>query len=397
MLRRILLLSSLLLCIPRAHAYDPKLKVPKLTPYARVSLLTVGRAGEEIYQNFGHTAIRIKDSIYGWDLVYNYGTFNYDEPGFLMKFIRCKLMYFESIDNFPDFEQMYRDENRWVREQPLNLTQEEKQTLFERLTINAREENKYYKYDFLFDNCSTRPRNMVLSLFKTRSFNPDPDDRSSFRELINRNVKDEWLKLGMNLLIGIPTDREAGYDRTFLPEELMELFDSARVDGKPLVSGNTLILDAIPEADPSNPFTPGVVFWGFFILVFLVQIKTSLFNRWRIIPLLYFSILGLMGWLFLFMWFGTDHTSTKWNLNILWAMPLNIPLMFGLLKKEIPRWTLSYIKFYRILLLSLLVGWKVNPQAYAVSVIPLMLTGILFTSIFLPVPTTQDFKRRWFG
>lgn len=377
--------------------YGEEVKVPDLTKSAQASLLTVGRADHAIYQNFGHTAIRIKDSILGWDFVYNYGTFNFGEPGFLMKFIKGKLMYYESVDNFRDFQQMYIDENRWIREQELNLTQEQKQLLFERLTTNAREEYKYYKYDFLFDNCSTRPRNILLSLFKTKQFAKDNDDNSTYRQLIDRNVPDKWLDLGMDLLIGIPTDKKSNYGRTFLPYELMQLCDSAMVDGKPLVSSNKLILDTIPEYNAKSWLTPGLVFWLLFFIVLILQIKSSLVSRFKIIPVIYFSILGLLGWLFLFMWFCTDHLSTKLNLNILWAMPLNIPVLFFALKKQLPKFVLSYIKIYRIILICLLIGWWVNPQTYHNAVIPLILIGILFTSVFLPVPTKEDFKKRFFG
>lgn len=380
-----------------SFAYDSDLKVPSLTNSSKVSLLTVGRADHEIYQNFGHTAIRVKDSILGWDFIYNYGTFNFGDPDFLKKFIQGKLLYYESIDpSYAEFEAMYREENRWIREQPLNLTQEQKQLLFEKLTINAREENKYYRYDFLFDNCSTRPRNIILSLFKTKIYKPDEDDNSSFRELIDRNVNNEWLDLGMDLLIGVPTDMNAGFNRTFLPSELMELCDSAIVDGKPLVSGNNLILDSIPEASSRNWLTPGLLFWILFGIILFVQIKTKLFSRYKILPVIYFTILGLLGWLFTFMWLGTLHSTTKWNLNILWAMPLNIPLMFFLLKKNPPKITLGFIKIYRILLITLLLGWLINPQTYHNAVIPLILIAILFTSIFLRVPTSEDFKKRFF-
>ena len=380
-----------------SFAYDSDLKVPNLTNSAKVSLLTVGRADHEMYQNFGHTAIRVKDSILGWDFVFNYGTFNFGDPDFLKKFIQGKLLYYESIDpSYAEFEAMYREENRWIREQPLNLTQAQKQLLFEKLTINAREENKYYRYDFLFDNCSTRPRNIILSLFKTKEYKENEDDNSTFRELIDRNVNNEWLDLGMDLLIGLPTDRNAGYNRTFLPLELMQLCDSAIVDGKPLVSGNNLILDSIPEASSRNWITPGLVFWILFAVILLVQIKTKLFSRYKILPVIYFTILGLFGWLFLFMWFGTLHSTTKWNLNILWAMPLNIPLMFFLMKKNPPKITLGFIKFYRILLITLLLGWFVNPQTYHSAVIPIILIAILFTSLFFRVPTKDDFKRRFF-
>lgn len=378
--------------------FDEDLKIPALSPYSKVSLLTVGRADHEIYQNFGHTAIRVKDSIYGWDLVYNYGTFDFGDPDFLKKFIQGKLLYYESIDgSFSDFENMYREENRWIREQTLNLTQAQKQLLFEKLTVNAREENKYYQYDFLKDNCSTRPRNIILSLFKDKKFQKDADDETSFRELIDRNVTNEWLDLGMDLLIGVPTDKDAGFGRTFLPEELMQLFDSAKVDGKPLVLDNKLILDVIPENVTKNWLTPGLVFWLLFCLLLLIQIKTALFSRYKIIPVIYFSILGLLGWLFVYMWLGTMHSTTKWNLNILWAMPFNIPILLLLLKKEIPKYVLSFVKAYRILLIVLLIGWFLNPQTYHAAVVPLILIAILFTSVFLAVPTKEDFKKRLFS
>jgi hypothetical protein len=370
-------------------------QVSKLTNSSEVSLLTVGRSDEEIYQNFGHTAIRIKDSILGWDLVYNYGTFSYDD-GFVWKFVKGKLLYYESIDNYPDFEQMYRDENRSINEQKLDLSQEQKQLLFERLTVNAREENKYYKYDFLFDNCSTRPRNILLSLFKTKNFKPDLDDNSSYRELIDRNVTNEWLDFGMDLLIGVPTDAKAKYGRTFLPIELMQLCDSAIVDGKKLVKSNELILDTIPENQPKKWFSPTMFFWILFVVLLIIQVRTGFFSTNKITQVVYFTILGLFGWLFIFMWFFTEHLTTKWNLNILWAMPLNIPIIYFMLKKEIPNWAHGYVKFYRILLIILVIGWYINPQTYHNAVMPLILICILFTSTLLRVPNSVDFKKRMF-
>ncbi len=386
---------TILLISIECFGQNKDFQVSKLTNSSEVSLLTVGRSDEEIYQNFGHTAIRIKDSILGWDLVYNYGTFSYDD-GFVWKFVKGKLLYYESIDNFPDFEQMYRDENRSINEQKLNLSQEQKQLLFERLTVNAREENKYYKYDFLFDNCSTRPRNILLSLFKTKNFKPDIDDNSSYRELIDRNVPNEWLDFGMDLLIGIPTDAKAEYGRTFLPIELMQLCDSALVDGKKLVTSNELILDTIPENQPKKWFSPTLLFWILFVILLIIQVRTGCFSTNKITQIVFFTILGLFGWLFIFMWFFTEHLTTKWNLNILWAMPLNIPIIYFMLKKEIPKWAHGYVKFYRILLIVLVIGWYFNPQTYHNAVMPLILISILFTSTLLRVPNSVDFKKRMF-
>jgi hypothetical protein len=86
------------------------------------------------------------------------------------------------------------------------------------------------------------------------------------------------------------------------------------------------------------------------------------------------------------MWFGTDHLSTKWNLNILWTMPLNLPLALLLIKKEKSKSVLNYIKYYRILLILLLVFWFINPQQYHIAVLPLIFIGILLASKFIPVP-----------
>lgn len=387
----------MLMKIGNVFSDNKDIKVPQLTQSAQISLLTVGSADDEVWQNFGHTAIRIKDSILGWDLVYNYGTFDFGEPNFVMKFIKRQLLYYESIDSYAAFKQMYIEENRTIQEQILNLNQQQKQTLFERLTINAREENKYYIYDFLFDNCSTRPRDIILSLFKTKNFKQDKDDASSFRELIDRNVHDEWLDFGMDLLIGVPTDKEAKFGRTFLPDELMQAFDNATVDGKPLVKSNKLILDKIPEHKSKQWLTPGLAFWLLFFVILVLQVRYDFFNKQKWFVFLYFTILGLLGYLCLFMWFFTDHLCTKWNLNILWAMPLNIPLVYFLLKKNKPTFAISFIKFYRILLIVLLIAWWANPQTYHVAVIPLILIAILFSSLYLPVPTKEDFKKRLFS
>jgi len=304
-------------------AQKKDVQVPDLTSSAQISLLTVGRADDEIWQNFGHT-----------------------DPDFMMKFIKRTLLYYESIDNFSDFEQMYREENRWIREQVLNLSYVQKQTLFERLTINAREENKYYIYDFLFDNCSTRPRDIILSLFKNKTFKTD---------------------------------------------------DSAIVDGHPLTKSNVLILDAVPQYQQKQWITPDLVFWILFFVILLLQLKFSFFSKYKFIPILYFSILGLLGYLFLFLWFFTDHQCTKWNFNILWAMPLNIPFTWFLMNREIRNIIIFFIKIYRIVLIILLVAWGFNPQTYHSAVIPLILTAILFTSIFLSIPKKDDFKNRLFG
>lgn len=366
-------------------------EVPKLSSVAQVSLLTIG-LGAELYQLFGHTAIRIKDSIRGWDFVYNYGTFDFSDPDFLKKFIKGELLYYESIDIYSNFYEDYKEQNRTIHEQIFILDSTQKQKIFDFLTINAREENKYYWYDFLFDNCATRPRDIISKVtFQNKlKYEADADDESTFRELIDRHNTNEWLDFGMDLLIGLPTDKRAGYGRTFIPFELMQLYDGATADGKKVVLSNTLILDAIPQHVAQNWITPDLVFWFLFVLVLIINIKTNSNIVLKTVGIGYLSILGIIGCFLLFMWFGTSHVTTKWNLNILWAMPFNLPLALFLFRKKIAHVVLNYFKFYRVLLILLLCFWWLNPQEYHSAVVPLILLALFFVSKFLPIPTRKN-------
>lgn len=366
----------------------------QLSNQAKASLLTVG-CGTEVYQLFGHTAIRIKDEKLGWDVVFNYGTFDFGDPKFLQKFIKGKLLYYESVDTYIDFEQNYREENRWIREQLLNIDSTQVKQLFNYLTVNAREENKYYQYDFLFDNCSTRPRDVILKLLVATptknniKLGKDKDDKTTYRALIDRHVPNEWLDFGMDLLIGLRTDKASGIGRTFLPYELMQLLDNTTYNNKPLVITNTELLAEIPNYRAKQWLTPGLVFWCLFLIVFYLQIKSRTMKNWRVFPVIYFSCLGILGWFLLFMWLGTDHQSTKWNLNILWAMPLNMPLIFWMVREQKSKWIEYYLIGYRILLILLLCCWALNLQQYHVATIPIILLAILLISRFIPIPSSK--------
>ena len=126
----------------------------------RISLLTC-TPGEELYSTFGHSAFRVVDSTSLTDIVYNYGTFNFDDDGFYLKFVQGKLLYYVSTEYFKDFKDLYQSTNRGITEQVLNLTASEKITVQQFLNNNLKEENKFYKYDFFFDNCTTRLRDIL--------------------------------------------------------------------------------------------------------------------------------------------------------------------------------------------------------------------------------------------
>ena len=136
----------------------------ELTEESIVTLVTCG-PGEELYEAFGHTAIRVHDSNIGLDVVYNYGTFDFDQPNFYWNFVQGRSLYMLAANRYSNFIRAYQYYNRSVREQYLNMTLPQKQALLDKLLWNAKVENRNYLYDYFFDNCSTRPRDVLnLSL-----------------------------------------------------------------------------------------------------------------------------------------------------------------------------------------------------------------------------------------
>jgi len=149
-------------------------QVPKLSPLSKISVLTVG-IDTELQAKFGHTAIRIEDPSTGMDIVFGYGGFDFEAPFFYWKFTTGKLDYSMTGHRFNHFMETYRYENRSVTEQPLNLSQDERNQLFKFLQENYRPENRLYKYDFLFDNCATRiPEVLKMVFAKANNYSIPP-------------------------------------------------------------------------------------------------------------------------------------------------------------------------------------------------------------------------------
>ncbi len=335
------------------------------TPHLRISLLTCS-PGDELYSTFGHTGIRITDSSIDQDIVFNYGTFNFDEPGFYTKFIRGKLLYYVSTSGFNEFKEDYQYSNRGITEQVLNLTGEEKLAVQQFLLNNIKEENKYYKYDFLFDNCTTRIRDLLVKEKKNKPafiavMPVDTRFRQAIHEYLDKNNMD-WSKLGIDLLLGAPTDAVMTIDQSqFLPDNLMKTFDSSD-------RGHDLVLSKSGLYPYSNPhtaqslFTPVVVFSLLLLLIIVLDLSK---NKWADIFIsgfdgLLFFFTGAIGILLLFMWFGTDHLMCKNNYNLLWAWPTHAIAAFFINTKK--RWAKRYLAITIVGLLIVLLSWFFLPQ-----------------------------------
>jgi len=291
-----------------------------------ISLITC-RPGDEVYSYWGHTSIRVKDHKLNKDHFYNYGMFSYEEPGFVMKFLRGKLLYWLGVQRSKSFLNAYDFEKRSLLEQELNLNKEQEQALLSALKENMKEENRKYLYDFFFDNCTTRPRDIILETlgladdFKKESPN-------TFRQLINQySYMYPWTDFGTDLIIGAGADRKATYyEQMFLPEYLYVNFENLRTNNPEILLKSQLILDHESEnikRQKPRIFSPTLVF-GILCLIELLLLlgllKTNKFVQFY--DKTFFIVMGIGGLILLFMWFGTDHIATKNNLNVLWMSPL---------------------------------------------------------------------------
>jgi len=335
--------------------------------HLRISLLTCS-PGTELYSTFGHSALRVADSSAHTDVIFNYGTFDFDDPDFYKKFILGKLLYFVSIDRFNDFILEYQYQQRGIIEQTLNLSCQEKQRLVAALYENAKEEKKYYKYDFVYDNCTTRLRDMVARYRKNSltSKNILPHKGISFRNLIHEYLdkgNQPWSKLGIDILLGSPLDKKiSNNEAMFLPDYLLKGLDSSYTGGKNLIADKKTILPEISQTNKKDFFTPVITFGILFMLIgifsFIKSKAVKLF--FSIFDVVFFFLCGALGLWLLFMWFGTDHLTCRNNFNLLWALPTHLPMSVLLNKKA--NWVKKYFRFCYWLSIALLLTWFILPQ-----------------------------------
>jgi hypothetical protein len=339
----------------------------------RISLLTC-TPGEPLYATFGHTAIRVTDSAANSDIVYNYGTFNFDDDGFYLKFVRGKLNYYLSSEYFYDFVGFYQQENRGITEQVLRLNGADKKALQQALETNLRPENRFYKYDFFFDNCTTRAKDMLARLGDSAQTPPlvmplGTTFRHAIHQYLDRNHGD-WNKLGIDILLGSPTDAVMQpRQMQFLPDNLMAAMDS----GRTLVTSKQYLY-ALPAASNAAPWATPM--WAFALLAGLVvaagfskngrvQLLLRSFDR------LLLFLVGLLGLILVLMWTATDHAMCRNNYNLLWAWPTHAVMAFWMNSPK--KWVRSYFGITALALLLLAAAWFFLPQQMNNALLPLIL------------------------
>jgi len=332
--------------------------------------------GSEIYSMFGHTAVRVVDPSTGVDKVFNYGIFEYADD-FSYKFAKGKVKYMLGVESMNNFLWQYNASKRSVREQVLDLSPVQVKAVYEALMTNAMPESKYYKYDFFFDNCATRINEILRgALGDSWEVYQHPDaNKYSYRDLINVNLeRSPWFEVGINLALGSRIDVKVNNQNLmFLPVYIEEIFEKSKVDGHPMVRVNRVVFEFPPHSTEAS-FIGSASFYGWLIFVMAVIL---VFIPWarvaHIFDGLFFTSMGLVGALVVFLWFMTDHGATKANYNLLWANPIHIVVPYMMIKKA---WRFKLHKFFFVMAwfnLFLLVSWIFLPQEFPAAVKPLIL------------------------
>lgn len=359
----------------------------QLTDSAEVSILTVG-PGASLNDAFGHSAFRIKDQTKGLDIVYGYGEYDFDSPNFYLKFAQGKLNYLISKTSFKRFIYIYTYFDRTVKQQTLDLTLEQKQKLYDYLIDNYKPEKRAYLYDFFFDNCATKIRDVAqIALDNNIVFNtPNDYEQKTFRSLIYENVdKNSWGSFGIDIALGSVIDTKASSEEhMFLPEKISTFFNHATIQNKPLVKETKIVYKKQKEHPKSNLLSSPLFTFGIIGLVIILitfnDYKKSKQSKWLDVTL--FAFTGIAGIIMLLLWFATNHQSTHHNYNLLWAFALNALTIFQLFKKDIAKWFVSYLKLLVILLCLLVFHWISGVQVFAISLIPFLI-GLLVRYLYL--------------
>jgi hypothetical protein len=339
--------------------------------------------GRDVTTIYGHSAIRILKTSAGLDSVYSWGVYDFSTPNFAWTFAKGRLKYRIDGDSYSRFLQEYFLEQRSVISQKINLTNEEKKLIILMINNNMKPENKFYLYNFIYDNCSSRVRDIIEKTIGERLLYPKEyiNEQPSFRGMINKAQEPmPWYTFGTDLLIGTSGDKKADFrNQMFLPEDLMKNLSLMMIKSSdtiiPLLQKPETVLDFEPTNKTYKIFFPPLFMFG---ILFTIILILSFLNKWRNIidftDKLFFFVFSVLSILMVFFNFFTDHQAMKMNLNIVWLNPFIIIAFITLFtKSKHPIW-------FRIVFLitsSFLLSIAILPQSMNLAFIPIILIIIL--------------------
>jgi len=342
---------------------------------ADVYLLTCA-PGNESYSIYGHTAIRIEFRGTTFDRVYNWGVFDFSTPNFVYRFAKGRLDYMLGAYSYGNFLEEYIAEGRAVWSQKINLTAAEKEKLFALINENLKPENVKYRYDFFYDNCATRVRDILAASATDTVIFPEKKKLKTFRQLINpyQEVM-PWLDFGADMLLGLQADRKATpADEMFLPVHLKENMSASFIvhDGnrEPLLEQPETVVDLPAFKSDAPTWLPQLIFYGVLLYVILVTFIMGIPLLGKVTDILLYTTYSLIALILIFSNFLSEHDALHFNLLILGINPLIPVLLYFLIAgKKAVRLSRTALAISCLWIpASLIAGQGINP-----ALIPLVL------------------------
>jgi Domain of unknown function (DUF4105) len=304
--------------------------LPALSPASKISLVTCS-PGDELYTAFGHSAIRVLDPELGIDRLYNFGTFDMSVGNFYLRFARGDLLYQLSVDQGDADIEEHGALGQGVTEAQLNLTPEQKQSLFGALETNLAPENRYYRYDFLLDNCSTRVRDAFEKTIGT----PVADQtvtRVTFRQMLDPYLdRIPWIRFGIYLLLGAGVDRlVTPREACFLPANLESAICQTKLSDTAFAQSPVRLFPARPLPRIPRALDPEIVFSV--VLAAWIGLWALRGGRAsRVISALVYIVFGFTGLFLVVLAANTLHWEAYQNWNVAWLVPTHLVAGIGLL------------------------------------------------------------------
>ena len=349
----------------------------------RISLLTCA-PGSEIYALFGHSAIRYENPDQQEDWVFNYGMFSFKEPNFIMRFVKGETDYQLGVIPFAYFEAEYAMRGSSVYQQVLNLTNDEKELLVNLLKENYLPANRVYRYNYFYDNCTTRARDKIEESIQGKVIYPKNEKEVSFRDILHEFMVDShWSEFGIDLCLGSEADQPIDERKQmFAPFYMLGAARGAMIyrgdTVVPLVLEEVKIVDAVLEDEPAFPLPP--IFCSLLLLlVTMVVVAWSIRKgrsclAWNV---LLFFLQGIGGCIIAFLFFFSLHPTvgSNWLLMLFNPLPLlYLPVLIyrGIKGKKDP-----YHWYNLACLTSFMILMPFLPQEFNPTVLPLALSLIL--------------------
>ncbi|MFV8440693.1 DUF4105 domain-containing protein [Flavobacterium sp. LB2P44] len=335
----------------------------QLSQKVQVSVITCG-TGNESYSLFGHTAIRVRDTVNAIDVVYNYGAFDFNTPNFVMKFIKGDLQYFAVVHSYPDFINQYQYEKRSVYEQELNIPVTLKQKLYDNLNTSLASGESHYTYKFIDKNCTSMVVDIINKTLDSVTIVKKTDTKISYRTILYPYFEGHFYeKLGTSIIFGKKVDQLG--TKIFLPLELQKSLKKISFQSSPLVQKNKTIIEFKNEVAFSwwnNPYS------------YLILLSLIVFINKKSVDLFYLTLLAILGLFFSFVGLYSSHLELGYNYNIL----LFNPTLLGLLYFY---WIRNKKGIYNLALLNLisllLYFFFIINKAHLVMVLPLIASSAI--------------------